>query len=63
MIYEANLSFKPNIGKTYYLYQKHDDSHLLSLVSPKEWGKTDPSKNSWWRYAFLQTIAGRKLKS
>ncbi len=44
MIYEARLSFKPNIGQTYYLYQKDDDSYLLSLVSPKEWGKTVPFK-------------------
>lgn len=43
-IYNARLSFKPNIGQTYYLYQKHDDSHLLSLVSPKEWGPAGPFK-------------------
>jgi Protein of unknown function (DUF2452) len=38
MIYNARLSFKPNIGQTYYLYRKNDDSYILSLVSPKEWG-------------------------
>jgi Protein of unknown function (DUF2452) len=38
MIYTAKLSFKPNIGQLYYLYEKHDDSHMLSLISPKEWG-------------------------
>ncbi len=38
MIYDAKLSFKPNIGQTYYLYEKKDDSYMLSLVSPKEWG-------------------------
>ncbi|MFN9983278.1 MAG: DUF2452 domain-containing protein, partial [bacterium] len=38
MIYEAKLTFKPNIGQVYYLYQKNDDSYLVSLVSPKEWG-------------------------
>jgi len=43
-IYSAKLSFKPNIGQTYYLYEKHDDSHILSLVSPKEWGKSGPFK-------------------
>jgi hypothetical protein len=43
-IYNAKLSFKPNIGQTYYLYQKHDDSHMLSLVSPKEWGGAGPFK-------------------
>lgn len=44
MIYEAKLSFKPNIGQTYYLYEKNDGSHMLSLVSPREWGGTGPFK-------------------
>jgi Protein of unknown function (DUF2452) len=43
-IYSAKLSFRPNIGQTYYLYQKQDDTHLLSLVSPKEWGQSGPFK-------------------
>lgn len=44
MIYNARLSFKPNIGQLYYLYEKHDDSYMLSLVSPKEWGASGPFK-------------------
>ena len=44
MIYNAKLSFKPNIGQTYYLYEKNDSSHMLSLVSPKEWGGAGPFK-------------------
>lgn len=44
MIYNAKLSFKPNIGQTYYLYEKKDGTHLLSLVSPKEWGAAGPFK-------------------
>jgi hypothetical protein len=44
MIYNAKLSFKPNIGQLYYLYEKHDDSYMLSLVSPKEWGAGGPFK-------------------
>jgi hypothetical protein len=43
-IYGASLSFKPNIGQTYYLYQKADNTYILSLVSPKEWGKSGPFK-------------------
>ena len=42
MIYNARLSFKPNIGQTYYLYEKKDGNHLLSLVAPKEWGGSGP---------------------
>ncbi len=44
IIYSAKLSFKPNIGQTYYLYEKHDGSSLLSLVAPKEWGQNGPFK-------------------
>ena len=44
LIYNARLSFKPNIGQTYYLYEKTDGSHMLSLVSPKEWGSNGPFK-------------------
>ena len=43
-IYNAKLSFKPNIGQVYYLYEKHDGSYMLSLVSPKEWGSNGPFK-------------------
>jgi hypothetical protein len=45
MIYNARLSFKPNIGQVYYLYEKNDSSFMLSLVSPKEWGNSGPFKN------------------
>jgi hypothetical protein len=44
MIYTAQLSFKPNIGQIYHLYEKKDGSHILSLVSPKEWGPAGPFK-------------------
>ncbi|HEY6503637.1 MAG TPA: DUF2452 domain-containing protein [Chitinophagaceae bacterium] len=52
MIYNARLSFKPNIGQTYYLYEKNDGNHMLSLVSPKEWGPSGP---------FKKFVAGVKL--
>jgi predicted transcriptional regulator len=51
-IYSAKLSFKPNMGQTYYLYEKNDDSFILSLVAPKEWGKSGP---------FKRFVAGVKL--
>jgi hypothetical protein len=44
MIYNARLSFKPNIGQVYYLYEKNDDSFMLSLIGPKEWGAGGPFK-------------------
>lgn len=45
MIYNARLSFRPNIGQVYYLYEKIDGSFMLSLVSPKEWGNSGPFKS------------------
>ena len=44
MIYEAQMSFKPLIGHTYHLYEKNDGNHMLSLVSPQEWGGHGPFK-------------------
>ncbi len=44
MIYTAKLSFKPNIGQVYYLYEKKDGSAMLSLVGPAEWGASGPFK-------------------
>ena len=38
MIYTAKLSFVPVIGHTYFLYQIADESHRLSLISPREYG-------------------------
>jgi hydroxymethylpyrimidine pyrophosphatase-like HAD family hydrolase len=44
IIYNAKMTFKPNIGQTYYLYEKKDNSFVLSLVAPKEWGPSGPFK-------------------
>ncbi|MFL5808352.1 MAG: DUF2452 domain-containing protein [Flavisolibacter sp.] len=44
LIYNAKLSFKPEIGQVYHLYEKHDESHMISLISPKEWGAAMPYK-------------------
>lgn len=38
IIYNAKLSFVPVIGHIYYLYEKKDSTHTLSLISPKEYG-------------------------
>ncbi len=44
IIYDAKLSFNPVIGQVYYLYEKADGTHLVSLVGPKEWGVKIPFK-------------------
>ena len=38
MIYEAKITFKPQIGQVYHVYEKQDGSHVLSMVAPHEWG-------------------------
>jgi len=43
-IYTSQMNFDPVIGKTYFLYEKSDGTDVLSMVSPKEWGKTIPFK-------------------
>jgi len=52
MIYDAKLNFRPVIGHIYHLYQKHDDSYILSMISPQEWGEGGP---------FKQFVASAKL--
>lgn len=39
LIYQAAMGFEPLINKVYYLYRKEDESHVLSLVAPDEWGR------------------------
>jgi predicted transcriptional regulator len=39
IIYNAKLSFSPVIGSIYYLYQKDDDTHFVSMVGPDQWGR------------------------
>ena len=46
IIYGAQLNFQPVIGQIYYLYERKDGSHLLSMVSPKEWGRSAPFKKA-----------------
>ena len=44
LIYNAKLSFKPEIGQIYHLYEKQDGGHMISMISPKEWGASMPFK-------------------
>ncbi len=44
MIYETKLTFKPQIGHTYHLYEKNNGDNMLSMVAPNEWGKFGPFK-------------------
>lgn len=44
-VYDAEIKFEPIIGKKYYLYEKDDGKKLLSLIGPKDWGKSKNFKS------------------
>ena len=37
LIYNASYRFKPDIGSTYHLYQKNENTNFLSLIEPENW--------------------------
>ena len=41
-IYQAEIGFKPLIGHLYHLYKKSDETNVLSMVGPQEWGSNPP---------------------
>jgi hypothetical protein len=59
LIYGAKISFKPEIGQVYYLYEKADSSHIISMISPKEWGEGMPYRKC---VATVQLLADHTWK-
>ena len=53
-IYLSQINFEPVINHIYYLYEKEDHTSVLSMISPKEWGKSFP---------FIKYLATVKLLS
>ncbi len=43
-IYTADVGFKPLINHIYHLYEKEDETKVLSMVDPEEWGKSTKLK-------------------
>ena len=37
LVYAANYSFQPIVGKPYYLYESIDKKIFLSLIEPDQW--------------------------
>ncbi len=37
MIYQAKISFKPEINHVYHLYDKGNEDFVLSMIGPDEW--------------------------
>lgn len=40
MIYAAEMNFSPEINHVYHLYRKEDNESVLSLIGPREWGRS-----------------------
>ena len=40
LIYKSDYRFKPDVGSTYHLYKKDNNTNFLSLVDPESWEKT-----------------------
>lgn len=44
-IYQSQMNFEPLIGQTYFLYERKDGKDILSMIGPKEWGRSFPFEN------------------
>jgi hypothetical protein len=49
-IYGAEMRFEPLINHTYHLYQKENQTYLLSLIAPNQWGRSKKS------FEFVATV-------
>ncbi len=63
IIYGADMGFKPLISKTYHLYQRANQTAVLSVVGPKNRGQeVVPSKVFCQRLLYWPTILGKYTK-
>lgn len=53
-IYGAEMRFEPLINHIYHLYQKENQTYLLSLIAPNQWGR---SKKSFEYVATVRLLA------
>lgn len=60
IVYSAKLNFQPVIGQVYHLYENHDGSYMISMVSPNEWGRG--SKSFKQHAAKVQLLADHTWK-
>lgn len=51
-IYNSKFRFKPIINHTYYLYEREDGEHSLSILSPADWLNSRANTNG----VYLATI-------
>ncbi len=62
LIYSSKIGFEPIINKIYHLYKKDENdenSYVLSIIGPTEWGSKMPY-NSW--ISSVQLLSDRTWK-
>ncbi|MCY7293748.1 MAG: DUF2452 domain-containing protein [Ferruginibacter sp.] len=60
IVYSAKLNFQPVIGRVYHLYENNDNTYMISMVSPNEWGRG--SKSFKKHAATIQLLADHTWK-
>lgn len=48
-IYQAEFRFEPIINHTYHLYETIEQSTVLSVIGPNEWGRSIKKDNFTWQ--------------
>lgn len=43
-IYQAQMNFQPLISRIYHLYEIEEGQDVISMIGPKEWGRSIPFK-------------------
>ncbi len=54
-IYGASFRFEPIINHVYYLYEDTDQTQILSIIAPSEWGRS--RKNEYTYIAKIKLLA------
>ena len=61
-IYEAKMNFAPIISNIYFLYQCEDESYIVSMIGPDEWGRSKPFKKFEAKIKLLADHTWMKLQ-
>lgn len=48
-IYQAEFRFEPIINHTYHLYQTAENTQVLSVIAPHEWGRSTRKDDFIWQ--------------
>ncbi|MEX1001831.1 MAG: DUF2452 domain-containing protein [Crocinitomicaceae bacterium] len=46
-IYQAKFRFEPIINHIYHLYEEEDNTQVLSIIAPNQWGRSRTNTYTW----------------